>query len=113
VRILVAYPRKRTLVRPALLLSGLLVAQILLGVSSYLAKIAAINAPQPLPSVVAVTTTHVAVGALVLASSLVLTLQVFRNLGAPGKTLRVVMAARKGDELPGASQALGLDPGSH
>ena|SRR5438552_2577342 len=105
VRILVGHPRKRTLVRPALLLSGLLAVQIFLGVSSYLAKMAAINAPQPLPSVVAVTTTHVAVGALVLVSSLVLTLQVFRNLAAPGKSIRVAMAAGKRDEMHGASQA--------
>jgi heme a synthase len=105
VRILVGYPQERTLVRPALLLSGLLAVQIFLGISSYLAKMAANNAPQPLPRVVAVTTTHVAVGALVLVSSLVLTLQVFRNLAAPGKSLRVVMAAGKRDEMPRASRA--------
>jgi hypothetical protein len=45
------------------------------------------------------------VGALVLASSLVLTLQVFRNLAAPGKSVAVALAIPNNDELSGASQA--------
>jgi heme a synthase len=105
VRVLLAYPRERSLVRPVLLLSGLLIIQIFLGVSSYIAKLAATNAPQPLPTVVEVTTAHVAVGALVLASSLVLTLQVFRNLAAPGKGVAVALAIPNNDEWSGASQA--------
>jgi cytochrome c oxidase assembly protein subunit 15 len=104
VRILVRYPREPRLVRPAALLSGLLVIQIALGVSSYTVKMAAINAPQPLPSVVNVTTTHVAIGALVLASSLVLTLQVFRDV-ASGKSVAVALAMPSSDELQGASRA--------
>src|SRR5205823_9258662 len=48
VRILMIHPRERGLVRPALLLAGLLIAQVFLGVASYLEKTAAINAPQPL-----------------------------------------------------------------
>ena len=105
VRVLVAYPRERNLVRPALLLAGLLVVQIALGVSSYIAKMAAIDAPQPLSNVVGVTTTHVAVGALVLASSLLLTLQVFRKVAAPGKGRAVALTIPKSNELPGASRA--------
>ena len=67
--------------RPALLLAGLLVLQLLLGAGSYGMKLAARDAPQPLPPVVAVTTAHVAVGALVLAASLLVTLEVFRKSG--------------------------------
>jgi cytochrome c oxidase assembly protein subunit 15 len=104
VRILVRYPREPRLVRPAALLSGLLLIQVVLGVSSYIVKMAAINAPQPLPAVVEVTTTHVAVGALVLASSLVLTLQIFRDV-ASGKSVAVALARSSSEELPGPSQA--------
>jgi hypothetical protein len=39
--------------------------------------------PQPLSPVIEITAAHVAVGALVLVSSLVLTLQIFRNVAAP------------------------------
>lgn len=78
-------PRERSLVRPALVLAGLLVAQLFLGIGSYAVKLAARDAPQPLPQVVAITTTHVAVGALVLAASLVVTLQVYRVRSAPRK----------------------------
>ena len=81
VRVLTAYPRERSLVRPALLLAGLMVLQLLLGAGSYGMKLAARDAPQPLPPVVAVTTAHVAVGALVLAASLLVTLEVFRKSG--------------------------------
>src|SRR5438105_2162951 len=71
VRVLTRYPREPRLVRPALALAALLVAQVLLGTGSYAMKLAARDAPQPLPPVVAVTTAHVAVGALVLAAGLV------------------------------------------
>ena len=66
-----------------MLLTALLVLQLCLGVVSYFAKMAAINAPQPLSPLIEITAAHVAVGALVLASSLVATLQVFRNPAAP------------------------------
>ena len=81
VRVLTRYPREPRLVRPALWLAALLAVQLLLGIGSYVMKLAARDAPQPLPPVVAVTTTHVAVGALVLAASLLVTLEVFRKSG--------------------------------
>jgi heme a synthase len=104
VRILTAYAAERNLVRPVLLLTVLLVVQIFLGVWSYMAKMGALNAPQPLPPVVTVTTTHVAVGALVLVSSLVVTLQVFRQVAAAGGGVSLASSA-KGAELAGASRA--------
>jgi cytochrome c oxidase assembly protein subunit 15 len=70
------------LVRPALLLLGLLALQVFLGIGSYVMKEAARNAPQPLPPVVDMTTTHVAVGALLLVSSLYFTYQTYRVLSA-------------------------------
>lgn len=77
-RILSRFSGEPRLTRPALLLVGLLVAQLGLGIGSYILKLGARLAPQPLPPVVLVTTAHVAVGALVLVVSLVVTLQVFR-----------------------------------
>ncbi len=84
-RALALSPREPRLSRAALLLAGLLIVQIGLGVSAYWMKLLARDAPQPLPAVVAVTTAHVAVGALVLAASLVLTLETYRLLRAPGQ----------------------------
>lgn len=80
------------LTRPALLLLVLLFIQLGLGIGSYILKLAARNAPQPLPPVVDVTTTHVAVGALVLVTSLVMALQSFRLV-------------RSGELSPAAEQA--------
>ncbi len=54
--------------------------QISLGVGSYLVRLASRDDVQPLPLPVAVTTAHLAVGALLLATCVVLTLQVFRIL---------------------------------
>lgn len=83
-------PRLR---RPAAALVLLLVAQVSLGIASYVLKLGAAGAPQPLPPVVTVTTIHVAVGALLLVTSLIVTLQAFRltrgGLALAGLTARV------------------------
>ncbi|HEY6291848.1 MAG TPA: COX15/CtaA family protein [Terriglobia bacterium] len=71
---------------PASLLAALLVVQLGLGIASYILKVGALTAPQPLLPVVTVTTIHVAVGALVLVTSLVLTLQAFRLTSAEGSS---------------------------
>ena len=84
-QVLVHYPAQLRLRRTALVLGGLAVVQIFLGIGSYLLKLANHDAPQPMPPVVAITTTHVAVGALVLAASWVLTLQSYRLLACPGR----------------------------
>ncbi len=75
--------------RSVLLLAGLVTAQILLGAGSYLMLVANRDAPQPLRPVVAVTTAHVAVGALVLGACLVVTLRAYQLLAAPGETIRI------------------------
>jgi len=77
-RVLGRFSQERRLKYPAMLLAVLLVVQLFLGIASYILRMAAVNAAQPLPPLVDVTTTHVAVGALVLATSLVVTLQTFR-----------------------------------
>jgi heme a synthase len=98
VRVLSQFSSEPRLKRAVFLLSGLLVLQVFLGIGSYLMLLSARNAPQPLPAVVAVTTTHVAVGALVLASSLLLTLKIYRYVGNPGRAL-AAPAMRAGEAI--------------
>jgi cytochrome c oxidase assembly protein subunit 15 len=71
------------LTRAARALLALVTAQIFLGVVAYVLRLQFRDAPQPMPPLVRVATAHVAVGALVLAQSLVLTLQVFRRVAVP------------------------------
>jgi len=78
--VLTDFSREPRLRRATLILTGLLVVQVFLGLASYMMKVAARGAPQPLLPVVVVTTTHVAVGALVLAASLVTTLETYRRV---------------------------------
>ena len=73
--------------RLALLLTGLLLVQLFLGGGAYIEVLQAQHEPQPLPPMVTVTTAHVAVGALLLATSLVLTYRVYRIVGAPGRAI--------------------------
>ena len=80
---------------PAVLLVEVVVLQFFLGIITYAMKLDAAGAPQPLPGVVIITTTHVAVGALVVASSLFMTYQVFKYV-APRRAEETVAAdARK------------------
>ncbi len=94
-RVLMRFGQVPRLRRPALWLGGLLVVQLLLGAGSYVLKLQARDVPQPLPPVVAVTTTHVAVGALVLAASLVLTLEAFRQLRTPQQVFSQISAPQR------------------
>jgi cytochrome c oxidase assembly protein subunit 15 len=101
VRVLTENPRNSRLVRSALLLATLLALQLCLGVLSYVVRMAAMSAPQPLSPAVEITAAHVAVGALLLASSLVTTLQVFRRLGASSGLVSSVPVVI-GEQLAGA-----------
>ncbi|MGH8064240.1 MAG: COX15/CtaA family protein [Candidatus Entotheonellia bacterium] len=66
------------LVRPIMLLSGLLIAQLSLGLGAYLVKYTAMAAIVTPSARVSLTTIHLAVGSLMLATSLVLTLRTYR-----------------------------------
>jgi heme a synthase len=68
------------LTRPATIALLLLVVQLFLGLSAYLTRRASPNDPQPLNPMVAVTVAHVACGALVFATTIVLTLRAFKVL---------------------------------
>ena len=77
-RILRDYPENPSLVRFALLLSGLLVVQLILGIGAYLVEFTAFAAGVPAVAGVIITTAHVAIGALMLIMSVALTLNVCR-----------------------------------
>ncbi len=106
-RVLTTSPQEPRLVRSALLLVGLLVVQVFLGIGSYVMKLAARDAVQPLRPVVVMTTTHVAVGALVLAASLIVTLEVYRLLTGSGEARSIAFA---GAPLVGPGKPGGTRP---
>jgi cytochrome c oxidase assembly protein subunit 15 len=68
------------LTRPAAIALTLLGVQLLLGVAAYVTRLASPNDPQPLNPMVSITVAHVACGALVFATTIVLTLRVFKVL---------------------------------
>jgi heme a synthase len=77
VRIFKDHSDHRRLTRPALFLSAMLLLQIYLGTVSYLAKFTTILRI-PIDATVYLTTTHLAVGALMLVTSLIVTLRCYR-----------------------------------
>lgn len=87
--VLMRFSEQSQLLRPALVLAGLLVVQLFLGIGSLMMKLAARGAPQPLPPVVNITTAHVANGAILLVTSLYLTYQARRFLVSAKPELKV------------------------
>ena len=83
------YASVSSIFRPAMILAILLAAQLSLGVGSYLVRLASREDVQPGALMVAVTTAHVATGAAVLVTSLLLTLQCWRLLIPAKAKLRV------------------------
>jgi heme a synthase len=81
VRALTVYPHIEAVRRPAILMLSLVIAQLCLGFTAFLTRVAwGRNAVQPeLPMVVA-TVAHVAVGALLLATTVILAIQVWRHV---------------------------------
>jgi heme A synthase len=74
--------------KPALGLLLLLIAQLLLGVSAYVVRVVqGINESQPTMSLVAVTVSHLAVGALILLLTAILTIQTYRHRGEPASVI--------------------------
>ena len=74
--------------KPALSLLLLLIAQLLLGASAYIVRVVqGVNEAQPTMSLVVVTVSHVAVGALMLALTVILTIQGYRHSGDPATVI--------------------------
>ena len=81
IRVLTEYRGVPQLRRPAQILLGLTLAQLSLGFGAYLTRVEwGKDAPQPMAAMVATTVAHVVVGALVLATTAVLALQVRRHM---------------------------------
>ena len=74
------YKDEPFLARPAVVAVVLLVVQLFLGVGAYLTRLASPNDPQPLNPMIAITVAHVACGALVFVTTIVLTLRTYRVL---------------------------------
>ena len=70
------------LTRPATFALVLLVVQLFLGVAAYLTRLGSPNEPQPLNPMISITVAHVACGALIFATTIVLTLRTYRVLPA-------------------------------
>ncbi|MGA7697639.1 MAG: COX15/CtaA family protein [Candidatus Sulfotelmatobacter sp.] len=81
VRALSVYSQMEAVRRPAILMLSLLITQLCLGFTAFLTRVAwGRDAVQPeLPMVVA-TVAHVAVGALLLATTVILSIQVWRHV---------------------------------
>ncbi len=81
VRALSVYSNIEAIRRPAIMMLSLLIAQLCLGFSAFLTRVAwGRDAVQPeLPMVIS-TVAHVAVGALLLATTVVLAIQVWRHV---------------------------------
>lgn len=76
-RILRFHSDQPKLSRPAVVLSGLLIVELGLGLGSYAGRFTSWGTTLPPPGVVLLTTTHVITGALMLVTSLILTLRSF------------------------------------
>jgi len=81
VRALAVYSRIEAVRRPAILMLSLLIAQLCLGFSAFLTRVAwGRDAVQPELSMVISTVAHVAIGALLLATTVILAIQVWRHV---------------------------------
>jgi len=85
---------KSFLTRPATLALTLLFVQLFLGVAAYITRLRSPNDPQPLNPMVGITVAHVACGALVFATTIVLTLRVFKVLPGPVHEFELVPRAQ-------------------
>jgi cytochrome c oxidase assembly protein subunit 15 len=91
-----AHAEQPKLARPAFLLGVLLLAQLSLGIASYFGKFTS-SLRLAMGTLVLLTTTHLVIGALMLATSLVLTLRCYRfslpaNASAPRELLKEQLA---------------------
>jgi cytochrome c oxidase assembly protein subunit 15 len=94
------YKDEKFLTRPAVVALSLLAVQLCLGVAAYMSRLASPSDPQPLNPMIAITVAHVACGALVFVTTIVLTLRTYRVLngafvgaalrGRPSSTTGVV-----------------------
>lgn len=81
IRALTVYSQIEAVRRPAILMLSLVIAQLCLGFTAFLTRVAwGRDAVQPELPMVASTVAHVAVGALLLATTVILAIQVWRHV---------------------------------
>jgi len=73
---------EKFLARPALIALVLLFVQLSLGIAAYVTRLKSPGDPQPLNPMISITVAHVACGALVFVSTIILTLRTYRVLPA-------------------------------
>ncbi len=74
------FPRHRTIRQAALTLAAVTIVQIFLGIAAYMSRIYTAESSEPTVWMVAFTVSHVAVGGLTMAASVVFAIQTRRNL---------------------------------
>jgi cytochrome c oxidase assembly protein subunit 15 len=74
------FPKHAALRRAAMVLLSVTIAQVLLGISTYYARLDTVGRPL---IVILLTVAHVATGALTLASTVALSIQILRNVQTP------------------------------
>lgn len=94
--ILRRHPSETFLTRPAKVALSLLVLQLLLGVAAYITRVASPNDPQPLNPMVGITVAHVACGALVFATTIVLALRAFKVLRSSASSFEFAVGEQSG-----------------
>ena len=95
IRAILRFPRADAIRKPAVGLLFLLVIQLCLGFAAFLTRVIwGADAPQPETPMVLSTVAHVAVGALLLATTAVLTLQVWRHVPAAQKQESVAVEGK-------------------
>ena len=96
IRILTRYNKVDQLRRPTQLILGMLLVQLGLGFAAYSSRLIwMLNAPAPTIYIVISTVAHVAGGAIVLATTVVLAIQTRRMIGAGGRDAVVPSSSRK------------------
>jgi cytochrome c oxidase assembly protein subunit 15 len=93
------------LTRPAILAASLLVVQLGLGVAAYFTRLASNADPQPLEPMISITVAHLAVGALTLATMVVLALRCYQVL-IPGQEKSTGVVSARGLRSPASGAAV-------
>jgi cytochrome c oxidase assembly protein subunit 15 len=81
------------LTRPALLAAVLVGVQVGLGIAAYFARLASAGDPQPLEPMISLTVAHLVVGALTLATMVVLTLRIYSALASQSVVANPALAS--------------------
>ena len=79
-RILLHYTNHNALRKVAILMLSVTFVQVFLGIAAYMSRLATADAVQPMPVMVTFTVLHVAAGALTMACSVILAIQVCRHV---------------------------------